>query len=68
MKEFKPYLVKFDENDKIKNKIYLPNCIVSGEDCQPIIIITYYKYIFFANNNIYKTWPRIRDIFLHLKS
>ncbi len=55
IKELKSYLVEFNEIYKIKNKIYLPDCIVDGEVCRPIIIIIYDECIFSANSIICKT-------------
>ena len=33
MEELKPYLVKFNEDGIIKDKIYLPDCAVGVGDC-----------------------------------
>ena len=54
IKELKLYLVKFNENDVMKNKMYLPNCVVRGENCQSKIRITYNIYTFLINNSICK--------------
>ena len=54
MKELQLYFVKFEENDAIKKKIYLFNCAIYGPNCHPIIVISYNKSIFFANNTIQK--------------
>ena len=45
-------MVKFNEDSVIKAKNYLVNCTVREEKYCPIIVITYYKYIFFANDRI----------------
>lgn len=63
MKELKPYIVGFKKNDIIKDKIYLSNSIVHSNDYCSIIIITYNKYIFSANNGVQKTQTRKGDIF-----
>ena len=52
MEKFKPYIVKFEENGAIKEKIYPFHCIVHGHNCCLIIIITYDECIFSANNDI----------------
>ena len=41
MEELKPYMVEFEENSAMKPKIYPSDCVVGGEDCRPIIVITY---------------------------
>ncbi len=33
MEDLKPYMVKFEENDAMKPRIYLSNCEVEGNDC-----------------------------------
>ena len=68
IKELKLYLVEFNETNIIKNKTYLLNCIVWDGDCRPIIIITYNKCIFMVNDDICKTWIKVRDTFLYPKS
>lgn len=40
MKNLKPYLVKFEENELIKAKNYLDNCIIKKDIHHFIIIIT----------------------------
>lgn len=67
MGELKPYLVEFNGDGARKDEIYPPDCIVGGEDCWPVIIITYDKYTFFANDGICKAWTRVGDTFLHFK-
>lgn len=54
IKELKPYLVEFNKNNIIKDKIYPPDWAVRGKDCQLIIIITHNICIFLANDGIYK--------------
>lgn len=41
MKEMEPYLVEFREDGTMKEKDYLLDCAVGGENCRPIIVITY---------------------------
>lgn len=55
MKQVKLYLVKFDKNGKMKNKIYLPNCIIGNEDHQSIIVIAHNGHTFSTNDGIHKT-------------
>lgn len=64
IKELKLYLVKFDENDKIKDKIYSSDYGIGDKNCQPVIVITHNECIFSTNDGICKVWTRIRDIFL----
>lgn len=52
MKEFKLYMVKFKENNTIKKKIYLFDCIVYSFNYYLIIVITNDECIFFTNNSI----------------
>lgn len=52
MKDLNPYMVEFEENKIIKTKVYLNNYIVEDQKWRPIIVITYDKYTFFANNSI----------------
>lgn len=56
IKELKPYIVKFAENSAIKPKVYLLDYAVRNNYWQLIIVITYDKYTFFANNDIQKVW------------
>lgn len=67
LEELKPYMVEFNKNDIMKTKVYLSNCIIRGNNRQPIIIITHNEYIFSANNRIWKAWAWKSDTFLHLK-
>lgn len=52
IKEFKLYIIKFKEDDIIKPKINLFNCKVNIKKRWPIIMITYYKCTFFANDDV----------------
>lgn len=45
-------------------KIYLPDCIVKEDKQQTLIIITYNKYTFLSNNNLYFRWQKDRNTFL----
>lgn len=68
IKEFKLYMVEFDKNSIMKEKIYLFNCIVYSFYCYLIIIITYDECIFFANNSIQKVLTQKEEIFLQSKN
>ena len=52
IEKLKSYIVEFDKNGAIKLKTYPLNYAVGGNYWQPIIIITYNKYTFFANDGI----------------
>ena len=52
MKKLNLYIVKFEEDNIIKPKIYFFYCIIGENEQQLIIIIIYNKYMFFANNKI----------------
>lgn len=52
IEDFQPYIVEFDKNSTTKSKKYLLNCIIGRHNWQSVIIITYNKYTFLANNNI----------------
>ena len=68
MKDFKPYMVKFEEDDKIKPRIYPSGCTIGTNDWQPIIVITNDKFTFSTNDGIKRAWTRVRDTFLQPKS
>lgn len=52
IEELKPYIVEFDKDGAIKAKEYSVDCVMRGCECQPIVIITHDKCIFFSNNEI----------------
>lgn len=57
IKKLKSYLVEFNRNSIMKNKIYLFKYIIKIEDYQDyqlIIIIVQNKYCFLENNSISK--------------
>ena len=56
MEELKPYIVEFDENGAMKPKVYLADCVIGGNNWQPVIVITHDKCTFLANNGIQKAW------------
>lgn len=45
-----PYFVQFSENGSMLSKVYPQNCAVKKMDEKLIIMITYNKKIFLANN------------------
>ena len=67
MEELKPYMVTFEENGTMKPKIYPLNFAVGGDNCRPIIVITYDECIFSTNDGIWKAWTRKEDTFLQPK-
>lgn len=52
MKELKPYIVEFEENGAMKEKIYPPDCAVHGLNRRSIIVITHDECTFSANDGI----------------
>lgn len=54
MKELEPYLVEFEIDGTMKAKNYFSDCEVRGNNCRPIIVITYDEYTFSSNNGIQK--------------
>lgn len=54
IKELKFYIIEYYKNSLIKPEFCLFDCIVKSKNYWPIIVITYDKYIFFANNKIQK--------------
>ena len=63
MKEMEPYLVEFREDDTMKDKNYLLDCAVRGENYWPIIVITYDECTFSANDSIQKAWTQVSETF-----
>lgn len=47
IEELKPYLVKFNKDGIMKNKMYPSNYRVKDENCWPVFIIIHNDYIFF---------------------
>lgn len=52
IEELKSYIIEFEEKDIINNKIYLPDYVVSGKNCQSFVLTTYNKCTLFINNGI----------------
>ena len=67
MEELKPYLVEFNEDGAMKDKMYPPDCAVRGENCRLVIIITHDECTFSANDGIRKAWTKVEDPFLGSK-
>lgn len=54
IKKLNLHLIKFEEDNKIKNINYLLNYKVKSNKYQSIIIITNNKYMFLSNDSICK--------------
>lgn len=54
MEKLKSYIIELKKNGVIKSKVYLADYIVRRNNCWPVIIITYDKCSFSANNGIQK--------------
>lgn len=67
MEELKPYMVGFEEDGAMKDKIYPPDCVVGGQNRRPVILITHDECTFSANDGIRKAWTRKGDTFLRPK-
>ena len=48
--DLEPYLVEFDSERNIKDKIYPDDCQVEGTNRRPVIVITHDECTFFAND------------------
>ena len=64
MSDLEPYLVEFDLERNIKNKIYPDDCQVGGTNRQPVIVITHDECTFSANDGKTHGWQRKGDTFL----
>lgn len=62
-----PYLVEFNEDSIIKDKVYSSGYKVNNSEHQPIIVIIYNEYTFSANDGIRKAWTQIGETFLRLQ-
>ncbi len=60
-------MVEFYDNNAMKPKVYPLDCVMRGKNCQPIIVITYDKCTFSANNKIQKAWTQEGNTFLRSK-
>ena len=49
-------MVKFNKNSTIKANDYLVDCVMRGEKCRLIIVITHNECTFSANDGIRKAW------------
>lgn len=67
IKKLESYLVEFKEDSTMKTKNYPSDCKIRGDERQPIIVITYDECTFLSNDDIYKTWTWIVNIFLQSK-
>lgn len=67
MLNLEPYLIEFDSEKNIKEKMYFVNCYVKSISQKLVIVIPYNEYTFFANDKkIHKKICK-RDIFLYHK-
>lgn len=68
IEDLKFYIIKFEKNNKMKPKTYyLSDCVIRSNNWQLTIIIINNKYIFFANNSIWKVSTWVRNTFLQFK-
>lgn len=67
IEELKSYMVEFEKDGAIKEKVYPSDCAVEGEKQQPIIIITHDECTFSAKDGIRKAWTQKKDKFLRSK-
>lgn len=67
MEELKPFMVEFEANGNIKPKVYPPSCIVGGDECRPIIVITHDECTFSANDGKRRAWAQPENSFLRPK-
>lgn len=58
IKNLKSYIIKFEEDSIKKSKMYPSDCIVKGNDCQSIIVLTQSKYTR-VWINIYKSYRNL---------
>ncbi|KAI1002517.1 hypothetical protein K3495_g5683 [Podosphaera aphanis] len=59
-----PYLVEFEADGSIKNKIYPAGCQVDGENCRPINVITHDECTFSADDGLSRAWKDPNRSFL----
>lgn len=56
MLDLEPYLIEFNSERNMKNKVYSDDCQVGDENCRPVIVITHDKCIFSANDGKTHGW------------
>lgn len=66
MKELRPYLVEFRE-DETKKNVYSLDWAVDGEKRWLIIVITHDECIFSANNRVKQAWISQNNLYLRPK-
>lgn len=64
MSDLEPYLVEFDSEGNIKDKVYLDDCQVGGTNRRPVIVIIHDDYTFSANDGKTHRWQCKEDTFL----
>ncbi|WP_375449336.1 hypothetical protein [uncultured Nostoc sp.] len=67
MSDLESYLVEFDSEGNMKEKVYPDDCQVGGENRRPVIVITHDECTFSANDGKTHGWQRKGDIFLRPK-
>lgn len=45
-------MIEFNKDGIMKAKKYPVNCVIRGDKCQPLILITYNECTFSANNRV----------------
>ncbi|KAI0995224.1 hypothetical protein K3495_g12958 [Podosphaera aphanis] len=63
-----PYLVEFEADGSIKNKIYPAGCQVNEGNCRPINVIAHDECTFSANDGLLRAWKDPNRSFLRSKS
>lgn len=60
-------MVKFCNDNFIEKKVYLSNYIINSSNKKLVILITYDKSTFLANDDWYQAWLKKSDAFLQPK-
>ena len=67
MLDLELYLVEFDSEGNMKEKVYPDDCQVGGENRRPVIVITHDECTFSAHDGKTHRWQRKGDTFLRPK-
>ena len=67
LEELWPYIVEFEDDGTIVNKVYPENCVVGGLDRQPIILVTHDESTFSSNDGRRQAWTGPSRQFLRPK-
>lgn len=65
IKKLRLYLVEFDKNGIIKNKIYLLDYVINSKDYYLVIVIIYNEYIF-LQISIFAKFKKKLEIFFYI--